>query len=541
MEHVSSRLSREVSLPETTDVAIIGAGPVGLMLAALLGQQGVATVLLERRHAPFTEPRAIAFDPETLRCFQRIGRLDALAPTLELDVPVAYYNGDGHLLGRVSSTEPRFGFSPRGTFYQPELESAIAEDLGAWPSLSVFRGVEVGDVADLGDRVHLSVKVPDGSIRRIAARYAVACEGGASRTRERTGIGFEGATFEEKWLVVDVQGDDYPHREIRFFCDPRRPALTLPVSGNRRRWEFLLLPSDDEARFADHDNARALMKACGSSPEVVERSLIYSFHARIADRFRAGRILLAGDAAHVTPPFAGQGLNGGIRDAANLAWKIAAVCQGRMEDSLLDTYDAERRAHTKAMTSLAVRLGRAIMPTSPARALVRDIVMRSAWAIPAQRRRMQSGDIIPGPSVARSPLVNWRAGAPVGNMIPQPVIRVAAGDFLLDELLGSGFSIIGLGVDPREALSANDQAIAGALQARLLFLNEVSVGDAAIRDLACWAGMEQGLLVVRPDRFLADRIPAGFAGDRLGWMRDAYHIVPASMPGQAARSERIAA
>ncbi|AUW59303.1 3-(3-hydroxyphenyl)propionate hydroxylase [Sphingobium sp. SCG-1] len=510
------------------------------MLAALLGQQGLQTVVLERREVPFTEPRAIAFDPETLRTIQRIGRLDALAHTLELDVPVGYYNGRGQLLARMTSTAKRYGFSPRGTFYQPELEAAIAGALDGYPSVSVFRGITVGDVADLGSHTCLSMTDTAGAIHRLNARYTIACDGGASRIRERLGIAFDGSTFAEKWLVVDVQHDDYPHREIRFFCNPKRPAVTLPVSKNRRRWEFLLMPGDDEACFADQDNARALIEALsGSSPRYIERSLVYSFHARIAERFRSGRIFLAGDAAHVTPPFAGQGLNGGIRDAANLAWKLAAVCQGRMRDPVLDTYDAERRAHTHAMTALAVRLGSAIMPTSRSRAFVRDLAMKTMWAIPSQRARLDRGDVIPSPSIDRSSLVNWAAGRPVGQMIPQPVIQIAAGETLLDTLLGPGFSLIGIDVDPREALSPADFATAEALQARLVHLGPGGDGLDTAGELTQWIGLKRGMLLVRPDRFLVDRIPVERPGDKLAWMRRAYHVV--ASPARANQAERTAA
>lgn len=475
--------------------------------------------------SPFTEPRAIAFDPETLRCFQRIGCLDALAPTLELDVPVAYYSGAGRLLGRIASTDKRFGFSPRGTFYQPEFEAALAHGMDGAGSIQVLRGARVGDVVDLGDHVALAVTDVHGDIHRVRAKYVVACDGGASRVRERMGIGFHGSTYPEKWLVVDVCDDDYPDREIRFFCDPRRPAVTLPVSHGRRRWEFLLMPGDDEARFADAENARTLMREIGGTrPGAIERSLVYSFHARTAARFRAGRIFLAGDAAHVTPPFAGQGLNGGIRDAANLAWKLAAVCQQRMSDAVLDSYDEERRGHVEAMTRLAVRLGGAIMPTNLVRAWLRDVVMRSMWAIPAHRARMNRGDFIPAPDLGRSRLVNWKAGRPVGQMIPQPIVRAGGQLVMLDDLLGPGFCLIALGVDPRRVLSQQDHASLSRLQARIIQIGPD--GDAVDVDaeLSRWSGLDRGLLLVRPDRFLADRILPDAAGDKLAWAHRAYGL-----------------
>lgn len=515
------------------DVAIIGAGPVGLMLGALLAQHNIRTIIYEKRLAPYSAPRAIAFDPETLRTFQAIGRYEALEPSLLRDVAVAYFSGKGDMLARITNTDERLGFSPRGTFYQPELEAAISDGLPNWPSLSLERGVEVSDVCDLGNRVELNLRHGDGQQQQVAVRYVVACDGGASRTRERLGIRFGGSTFAEKWLVVDVEGDDYPHRDIRFFCDPRRPAVTLPVSKGRRRWEFLLMPGDDEARFADVENARALMASFGGShPRKIERSLIYTFHARMAERFRAGRILLAGDAAHVMPPFAGQGLNSGIRDAANLAWKLAAVCSGQADAALLDSYEAERREHTAAMTRLANQLGAAIMPTHAGRAFLRDVIMKTLWHVPPYRKRFEGGDIGPVPTIKGSRLVNAKAGPKIGEMIPQPWVKHKGGKCRLDDLLGPGFAAIGIGCDPLSVFDAEGLAVLEQLQARCVTLTS----DAT--DLANWANISAGVLLVRPDRFLIDQIPATQSDAKLAWVQRAYALGPR---GSRPIEERIAA
>lgn len=515
------------------DVAIIGAGPVGLMLGALLAQHNIRTIIYEKRLAPYSAPRAIAFDPETLRTFQAIGRYESLEPSLLRDVAVAYFSGKGDLLARITNTDERLGFSPRGTFYQPELEAAILDGLASWPSLSLHRGVEVSDVCDLGNRVDLNLRHGDGRQEQVAARYVVACDGGASRTRERLGIRFGGSTFAEKWLVVDVEGDDYPHRDIRFFCDPRRPAVTLPVSKGRRRWEFLLMPGDDEARFAEVENARALMASFGGSdPRKIERSLIYTFHARMAERFRAGRILLAGDAAHVMPPFAGQGLNSGIRDAANLAWKLAAVCSGQADEALLDSYEGERREHTAAMTRLANQLGAAIMPTNAGRAFLRDVVMKTLWHVRPYRKRFEGGDIGPVPTIKGSSLVNAKAGPKIGEMIPQPWVKHKDGKCRLDDLLGPGFAAIGIGCDPHSVFDAEGLAVLEQLKARCVTLKS----DA--EDLAKWANISSGVLLVRPDRFLIDQIPATVSDAKLAWVQRAYALGPR---GSRLIKERIAA
>ena len=216
--------------------------------------------------------------------------------------------------------------------------------------------------------------------------------------------------------MIYVEGDDYPGCEIKFFCDPKRPAVTLPVSKNRRRWEFLVMPGDDESELASNQSARALMATYGAgNAETIERSLVYTFHARFADRFRKGRVILAGDSAHVMPPFAGQGLNSGMRDAANLAWKLAGVVSGKFCDGILNTYDPERRPHIEDMTRLTIKLGRSIMPTHPLRAWLRDRMMLTAWRFASTREKLNRGDMIPKPSIKGSSLVNWERGGATGS------------------------------------------------------------------------------------------------------------------------------
>ena len=238
-----------------TDIAIIGAGPTGLMLANLLGVHGIKTTVLERRDAPFTEPRAIAFDPETLRLFQTIGCYEYLAETLQLDVPVHYLNANGKTLAHIYDCPPSFGHSGRGTYYQPELEHALLKGLETRGDVTLMRGVEVARVLDKQDHVRLETQTKSGQAASVLAQYAVDCSGGASQIRKQAGIGFAGTTYREKWLVIDVEGDDYLGCEIKFFCDPKRPAVTLPVSKNRRRWEFLVMPGDNETELASEKSA----------------------------------------------------------------------------------------------------------------------------------------------------------------------------------------------------------------------------------------------------------------------------------------------
>ncbi|MEM6583344.1 MAG: bifunctional 3-(3-hydroxy-phenyl)propionate/3-hydroxycinnamic acid hydroxylase [Pseudomonadota bacterium] len=512
-----------------SEIAIIGAGPTGLMLANLLGLYGVKTAIFERREQPFTEPRAIAFDPETLRLFETVGCYEALSETLQLDVPVHYLNASGKTLAQIWDCPPAFGHSGRGTYYQPELESALFHGLQGRNGVDLSRGLEVSDIQAKNECVELSLKAADGEIRTVTADYVVDCSGGASHIRRALGIDFVGNTFREKWLVIDVEGDDYSGCEIKFFCDPKRPAVTLPVSKNRRRWEFLVMPGDNEAELVSEASARALMATYGAGhAKHIERSLIYTFHARLADRFRRGRVLLAGDAAHVMPPFAGQGLNSGMRDAANLAWKLAGVIQGKFADSILDSYESERRQHVKDMTKLTIKLGRSIMPTSEIRAWLRDLTMMTAWRFRRTREKLNRGDMIPKPSIKGSKLANWGRSAKVGTMIEQPTLVQNGTSVRLDEVLGPGFSAIAVNCEIENSLHASDQRLLQTIDAKTLSIvtspDADTAKDSPQQALANALGSEQAILVVRPDRFVVDVFAPNPTIPKLEWMTDAYCV-----------------
>lgn len=512
-----------------TDIAIVGAGPTGLMLANLLGLHGIKTTILERRDAPFTEPRAIAFDPETLRLFQTIGCYEHLAETLQVDVPVHYLNANGKTLAHIYDCPPAFGHSGRGTYYQPELEEALLKGLEQRSDVTLIRGVEVTHVRDNQDHVRLETQSKSGRASSVLAQYVVDCSGGASQIRKQLGIGFAGTTYKEKWLVIDVQGDDYPGCEIKFFCDPKRPAVTLPVSKNRRRWEFLVMPGDDETELASEKSARALMATYGAGDaETIERSLVYTFHARFAEQFRKGRIILAGDSAHVMPPFAGQGLNSGMRDAANLAWKIAGVVSGKFHDGILDTYDPERRPHVEDMTKLTIKLGRSIMPTNSLRAWLRDRMMITAWRFKSTREKLNRGDMIPKPSIKGSSLVNWERGGLVGTMIDQPTLLQDGQQIKLDELLGSGFAVIGVNCRPDEKLSDYDRETLSGLNASMISVStgkqEPAYASDPLGAVKAYSGTDEAIIIVRPDRFIADIISPDVNKTMLSWMESSYGI-----------------
>ncbi len=514
-------------------VVVIGAGPTGLSLAAVLGQAGVDTVVLERRTEPFTVARAIAYDAETLRFLQKIGAYEELEPDLMLDTPVVYLGREGQQIGKIIGASYRFGHSQLGTYHQPELEAVIADAVTGFPSVDVRRGVEVGDVVDHESYVAIVATTGDGARQTITARYVVACDGGSSRMRERVGIKFAGFTFHERWVVVDLQNDHDHDRTVRFYCDPERPAVCLPVSHNRRRWEFLLMPGDDPDEIASESAVRAMMEERGTSPDVViERSVVYSFHSRFAESFRRGNIFLAGDAAHVMPPFAGQGLNSGVRDAANLGWKLAAVCNGQAGAALLDSYEIERRKSVEELTRLAVRLGRAIMPTDDRKARIRDTVMMGLWRLGPWRRFMEAGRLVPDPMIDPSNLIpKDKKGAAdrkvAGKMLVQPTLETSEGRVQLDDLLGPGFAALGIGCDPATSLHPEDLALLESLHASLVGVGPSQPATDPDGALAKFVGDSTCMLVVRPDRFVARAVEANPHVVQLGDFAALHHLTAA--------------
>jgi 3-(3-hydroxy-phenyl)propionate hydroxylase len=343
----------------------------------------------------------------------------------------------------------------------------------------------------------------------------VACDGGASATRDKIGARAVGSTYLERWLVIDARIENHGVDKITFRCDPKRPSVQLPAVGSRVRWEFMQLPGESAETLLREDTIRSLLAPYVNGAEVeIERKTVYAFHARVADHWRNGRVFLAGDAAHLMPPFAGQGMNGGMKDAVNLSWKLAAVVTGQARAEILDSYETERAENVRAMVNLSRRLGAVIMPTNPVLAGLRD----AAFAFLNLSSRFQSfirrGGVLPPPQIARSALMARGKDPLIGQMMPQP--DVAAGDKVapLDRSLGCHqWLVLGVGADPAADLSKRDRAILDALDARFIGLNGLTA-DPKTLGLRCvdpgflkWAKRHRvrGVLV-RPDRFIAERL-----------------------------------
>lgn len=497
------------------DVAIVGLGPVGATLAALLGRAGVSTLVIDKADDIFPLPRAIGFDHEIMRVLQNLGLAEAIAPYVVPYRPTEYRGVDGRAIARYASVPEPYpqGWEPSFVFTQPPVECAIRALLETLPAVEVRLSTELKNIIDHGDHVALHTIGASGAPETLRARYAVGCDGGTSLVRKLLDIRFESLDFDEPWLVVDVLVNEnklgkLPETIIQY-CDPERPTTYVVGPGNHRRWELMLLPGEVPETMSQEDVIWRLLSGWMTREDgSLWRAATYVFHALVAEEWRKGRVFLAGDAAHMTPPFMAQGMCQGIRDAANLAWKLVLVLSGRAGDGLLDSYEAERRPHVRATTETAKALGRIICERDPERATERDARMRAEFGDPPRVQFRQN--LIPPLTAGAFPLGQE---APVGARFPQPRIITDAGVHRLDDVAGDGFRLVlAAGVNAQDLPAALRQAMTG-LHARILCLSrqEQPPGEpirAAVLDeadglLAGWM-RDHGVIAVfvRPDHYV---------------------------------------
>jgi 3-(3-hydroxy-phenyl)propionate hydroxylase len=443
-------------IPSEVDVLVVGMGPVGAALAQLLNRQGTRALVIDKAREVFTAPRAIALDNEALRVLQMCGlEEDAFAkvaiPEVRMHSPVFGQYSRAVTAGAID------GHPKLVTFFQPELEQVLRTRLQDSRHVTVALGVSLVSATQSDHEVEAELLGDDGRTHRVRASYLVGADGANSLVRRMLGQEFKGKTFAEDWLVVDAKQLPTPIDHVEFICDPRRPTPHMVAPGGRQRWEFKLQPGETRAQMEHPDMVRRLLQPWTQGQEIeIERVAVYRFHARVAETFKVGRMLLVGDAAHITPPFAGQGLVAGLRDVANLAWKLSWVCQGRARAGLLDSYDEERRPHAQAMIDLAKMMGRLVMPGNQAAAFMTHGLMRLMTRIPRLKRLFENLEIKPPNRFKTGCFVAPLRGARLrrGGQMPQVWLRPQAGGevALSDDVLGTGLVAVGFGVDPSAGL-----------------------------------------------------------------------------------------
>ncbi|CAM4176093.1 3-(3-hydroxy-phenyl)propionate/3-hydroxycinnamic acid hydroxylase [Mycobacterium basiliense] len=527
------------------DVLVVGAGPVGLTLANILGLQGVRTLVVEERATLIDYPRGVGLDDEALRTFQAIGLVDRVLPHTVPNQILRFFDAKRRMLAEIAPPDACFGWPKRNGFVQPLVDAELLCGLGRFEHVEVWWHRTVTSCAQTEDAVVVDCG-GDGGRSTVRTSYVVGCDGGRSITRRMMGVSFDGTTSPTRWLVVDIANDPLGHPNSEVGADPARPYASISIAHGIRRFEFMIHADESDEQAEDPAFLNRMLARVVPHPDRVDviRRRVYTHHSRIAGSFRSGRLLLAGDAAHLMPVWQGQGYNSGIRDAANLGWKLAAVVAGQAGAALLDTYDMERRKHARAMIDLSTMVGRVISPTDRRLATARDLVVRAASVVPSLKRYVLEMRFKPMPRYQRGAVVHTRPGergSPVGTLFIQPRVDVRAQqNVLLDDVLGAWFAVLCWNNNPREILGAEAFATWKTLGARFIAIRPqvqlhwtgqddpdvVIVGDRSGELKAWFDGHTESVLFLRPDRCIAGACIAQLAAEMTTSLVDALTLTP---------------
>jgi 3-(3-hydroxy-phenyl)propionate hydroxylase len=495
------------------DVAIIGYGPTGVAAANFLGSRGVRAIAFEREKDIYQRARAVTVNDWTLRCFQSVGLDQALLKDMDAHTHYRWRTYAGKELMRVKVQPSALGQPPAMAIYQPVMEQTLRDGAARFADhIDVRYGESVTSIAQ--DAEGATVTTGSSSVR---VRYVMACDGGSSGTREQLGIRLLGDTIDTRWVVIDARVKRWwPERNIlTFWSDRKRPVVDIALGLGNHRWEFPLEPHESEDQFATREQLWVLLNSMGVTATDVDihQHAFYRHHVRAAERWRDGRVFLLGDAGHLMPPWAGQGMQSGIRDASNLSWKLHLVLTGKATgdaaETLLDSYEAERAPNVAFMTAESERLGRIIKMQMTGREKVEAL----------HGALLGKLGLNPPPlAIALPPSLEsgWLSGTPapgnaIGKMPPQPMMGTARGRYgRLDDLIGDGFVLLGDNCDPATLPAPVDRVAWDRLGARFITIRSADRCAEAETDLI---DLEGALLTwmrahnckamaLRPDRFV---------------------------------------
>lgn len=499
-------MTNDTHNPEIFDVLIAGFGPSGAVAAAMFGALGHSTYVIDRLTGIYDKPRAIALDHEILRHFDNMGIAEAVLPYVAPFSASQHYGAKGQLIRRIDMVPEPYplGYTPSMVFTQPPVEAALRDAAAAQEKVEIELGVELIGYTDHGTYVDAEIKQADGTVKSVRGRYLIGCDGASSTVRQLAGITLEDLVFDEPWLVVDVQVHDdalskLPQTSAQF-CDPARPVSFIIGPKNHRRWEIMLLPGEDRFEMEKPENVWKLL-ARWLTPEDGElwRAASYRFHALVADNWKRGRVLIAGDAAHQQPPFIGQGMCQGLRDVTNLVWKLDRVLTGKSREALLDTYTVERKKHVQTLTGKIKAIGQYICIRDPQAADERDarILAEAGGTAPTITRQeivppLETGLIAPEGTPAR------------GLLFPQPRIVEADRQSLLDKVIGGGWRLL---LDARKLAPDTLHPLPAALSDMTVHaIAQQTGGDGLVEAdgvLAEWFDKHKvAAVIVRPDHYV---------------------------------------
>jgi 3-(3-hydroxy-phenyl)propionate hydroxylase len=564
-----------------TEVLVVGAGPVGLMLSNLLGMYGRDVMLLEQLPQLIDYPRGVGIDDESLRSVQTIGLTEEVLPHTTPQHIMRLVNGRGKIIMTNEPKADEFGWPRKNGFVQPLVDQALCEGLARFASVSVHFSHKVVSVNETADGLIATVEFDNaGTIetKRIRAQYLVGCEGGKSPTRKRLGVSFEGQSPSTRWLVVDVNNDPLGTPNVFLGADPKRPYVSIGLAHAVRRWEFMIFDHETDEEVTDKKFIHKLLQEHVPDPASLNviRERVFTHHGRIAGSFRKGRQIIAGDAAHLMPVWMGQGWNSGVRDATNLAWKLATILRGQASDALLDTYDVERRDHAKAMIDLSLTLGAIIKPTNPVVVGARDGIAAALNLFPQVKSYFSDMRFKPMPRYAEGVVVDptkstpGKAAAkltsrliptltannrtsPVGVQFIQPLVSTKdVANLPLDDAMGKWWTVLAWGNNPKGMFSAEELAKLEALGATFTAVvpetqrgwaeaeypkDIIVVGDVTGKLKKWFDDRPTPVLFIRPDRFIAGACLAQNAGRTLEAILASMSFIPGATASDTAATD----
>lgn len=437
----------------SSDVIVIGAGPTGLTLANYLGDAGVRVTLLEKLPDLIDYPRGVGVDDEAMRSFQAIALSEQVRKHTTPAHIARFIRPDGKILAEISPQAMPFGWPRRNAFNQPLVDRELFEGLARFPNVTTIFNADVVAVenGEGGARVTLA----DGRV--LTAGWVVGTDGGRSVVRENMDVSFDGSTAPRRFIVVDIAKDPIGRPNLDFILHPTRPVVSIALPGQIRRFEFGVDDNEVEGDIDITEEAmRDKLRDFFSDAEIdrldIIRRRVYTHNARVASTFRQGRLILAGDAAHLMPVWQGQGFNSGIRDATNLGWKLAMVALGRADQALLDTYSVERRDHAKAMVDVSVAMGKIFSPPNALLRLLRNLAFAAVARVPKWRDWVATMRWKPMPKMETGALVRARSTRgedPVGTIFPQfNVLDQAGNPQRSDDMFSTQFALVSWGSDP---------------------------------------------------------------------------------------------
>ncbi|WP_171457843.1 FAD-dependent monooxygenase [Acinetobacter sp. ANC 4779] len=487
------------------DVAIIGYGPSGVAAANILGKHGIKTIIFEKDKDLYSRARAVTVSDWTMRCFQAIGLDDAVAKDMDETAGLRWIKYDGTEILRMGFPPSILGKHPTSyAIYQPKMEETLRKGVERYKDhCQIYFGSTVNTVSQNAECVELNIIDENQEQRIVRVKYALGCDGGSSKTRESLNIQLVGDTVDTKWVVIDARVKRWWKNRnlLTFWSDQKRPVVDIALSLSNHRWEIPLESHETEQDFQTNEQIWPLLNSMGVTDKEVElyQHAFYRHHVRRAEKWRDGRVFLLGDAAHMMPPWAGAGMQSGIRDAFNLCWKLVEVLNERMPESVLDSYEIERAPNVEFYTQVAVQLGR----------IIKQQVTEEEMAVIGPQLSAEP-PVLKLPEIEAGWVQNVSSSA-VGKILPQPKVTDSRGKLgYLDDITDDSIFVLGNRIDPKLVMSAEQISQWDQLNVKyftLLSAEDDGKGYDDIIDinntLIDWLNQHKAkTVVVRPDKFI---------------------------------------